>query len=93
MFQQILIAAAIKAIMAALCQIYGFCLDQDECPDGVCDEAIKAIESLDEAPQPTVTKPMAFDFDIQWDKLQPLVAATVELINALKAFLGLNKVG
>jgi len=93
MFQKLLIAAAIKAIMAALCQIYGFCLDQDECPDGVCDEALQAIESLDEAPQPTVTKPMAIDFDIQWDKLQPLVAATVELINALKAFLGLNKVG
>lgn len=93
MFQQILIAAAIKAITAALCQLFGFCLDSENCPDGVCDDAIEAVNSLNESPEPLVGKPMAFEFNFQWDQLNNLVEATVAFVNALKAFLGMNKVG
>jgi len=43
MFQQLLISIAIKA----LCRILGICDSQDGCPDGVCDEAIADLQSID----------------------------------------------
>lgn len=96
MFKNLLFSAAIKALQVALCTFYGLCMDQEDCPDGICDDALSAIDNLGESsPEPVASpgKAMAFDFNFQWDKLQPLVEATVAVINALKAFLGLNRVG
>jgi len=86
----------IKAIQVALCQLYGLCLNQPECDGEVCQPALDALDDLDtQMPAATMapTKLTALDFDFQWDKFDPLVKATVEFINALKAFLGLNRVG
>ena len=97
MFQKIAFALAIKALQAALCQIFGFCLDQDDCPDGVCDEVLVEIDTLgDESPNVTVAPgtTQAFNFDIQWDRLGDLADAAKVFIAALRAFLGLTaKVG
>lgn len=94
MFQQLLIAAAVKAMQMALCSLFGFCINQEDCPDGVCDDALRSIDSLgDENIEPVVSpeKTRAFDFDIRWDQLKPLVDATVAFIDALKSFLGLSR--
>ena len=97
MFQNLMIALAVKAIQAALCQILGICIDSDDCPDGVCDEALRAADSLDEVSPGVAMSPestQALNFDIDWTQLQPLTQAIVALIEALKAFLGLApKVG
>ena len=97
MFQKIAVALALKALQAALCQIFGFCLDQDECPDGVCDEVLRDLDSLDEASPGVAMSPeatQALNFDIQWDRLGELTEATKAFVTALRAFLGLAaKVG
>jgi hypothetical protein len=97
MFKQMLLTLAIKAFHAAICQFYGYCLEDENCPDGVCDDALDALDSLDaDTPQPVV-KPgvtQSFDFAIDWEQLKPLVDATVLFVTTLKAFLGLSpKVG
>lgn len=97
MFQNLMIALAVKALQSALCQMFGFCINQDDCPDGVCDEALVALDSLDDDSPSTAMSPdktQALNFEIDWKQLQPLVQATVALIAALKLFLGLGpKVG
>lgn len=84
-----------KGLQIALCQLYGFCLSQPECPDGVCDEAMDAIDNIN-VPDPAVTpgKVQAFDIgDIDWSKLKEVSDAVVALITALKSFFGMNRVG
>lgn len=84
----------IKAIQVALCQFYGFCLKQDDCPDGVCDDALKAVDSLQETPTPTMAPGtvQSIDFgDIDWTQLKAVSDAVVELIAALKAFFGMDR--
>lgn len=96
MFQQLAIAAFIKMACIALCKFFDICICEDECPDGVCDKAYDALEDLSSSVADPVSNPSkvkGVDFDIDWTKLQEVVDAAVVLINALKAFLGLNKVG
>lgn len=93
MFQRIAVALAIKALQAALCQIFGYCSDQEECPDGVCDEVLSSLDKLDEESPSTAMGPgntQALNFDFQWDQLQNVTQAAVAFINALKSFLGLG---
>lgn len=93
MIQSLLISAAVKVIQMALCQFYGFCMSQDECPDGVCDDAVKAVDSLADIGEPTAdpTKVRALGLSPDWSKLKPLTDATVAFIEALMAFLGVNR--
>ena len=94
MFNKILSAIAIQALQVAFCQFFGMCADQDDCPDGVCDELMESIDDLgDVAPQALVskTRTLAFDFNPDWSKLQPLVLAATEFLRALRDFLGLNR--
>ena len=94
MFQQIAIAAAIKMLQLALCQFFGYCIEQEECPDGVCDEAMKAVDTLGEdSPMPTVSpgRLQAARFDIQWDQLDCLVTSVSALVECLRKFLGLDR--
>ena len=95
MFQQIAIAAALKMLQMALCQFFGFCIDQEECPDGVCDDTLQAIDTLgDDTPAPTVApgRLMSSKFEIQWDELECLTTSVKELIKCLRKFLGLDRV-
>lgn len=94
MFQQLMIAAMLKAICAAACQFFGYCCDQDDCPFGVCDELFEELAELDESSPVLSPKATAnLDFQFNWEELKPLVDAAVAFVVALKAFLGLNKVG
>ncbi|MEM1224590.1 MAG: hypothetical protein AAGJ40_02775 [Planctomycetota bacterium] len=88
MWQQI----AIKALQLALCHFFQICVEQDECPDGVCDDALEAIDSLMDVPDPTVAagRVQAFHFNIQWDQLECVVTSVRELVTCLRKFLGLD---
>jgi len=97
MFKNMMIAAAVAVLQRAMCQIFGFCLDHEECPDGVCDPLLSELDSLDDD-SPVVTMApgltQAPNFDIQWDQINELVQAGLTFIRALRSFLGLsNKVG
>lgn len=87
----------LKAVQLALCQFFNFCLDSDECPDGVCDDALDALDKITEETPPLMVAPgktMAFGIgDIDWGQLENVVNATVALATALKAFFGINRVG
>lgn len=92
MFQQVLIALAVKAIQAVLCQFFEICKGDENCPDGVCDDAIADVQKLsDETPDPLTVKPQSLSFDIQWDQLECLVATVRELVTCIRKFLGLDR--
>ena len=87
---------AIKAIQFALCHFLGFCMNQEDCPDGVCDEAAAAVDSLgDDTPQvsvsPVVTQ--AFLSDFNWSAMSEVATAIVALVEALKKLMGNSRVG
>lgn len=86
-----------KAIQFALCQLFNFCVNQKDCPDGVCDEATTEIDNLNLTIPPPLVSPgkvQAFDVgDIDWSKLKDVSDAVVLLLSSLKAFFGLNRVG
>ena len=97
MFQKAAIAAAFRIIQLALCQFFDFCISQDECPDGVCDEVCQDLDSASEASPPVVMSPgitKVSSVNIKWELLGELAEATRVFIAALRAFLGLSaKVG
>ena len=89
---QILIALAVKAVQLALCQFFKVCENHEDCPDGVCVAAQKAIDEVGEKVAEPVAQPttQSFGFNPDWTKLQPLVEATVAFLGALRAFLGVK---
>ena len=97
MFQSFMSAIALQALQLALCQFFGFCINQEDCPDGVCDDLLKAVDELgDDAPQAVVSsgRTMAFNFNPDWTRIKPLVDAAMAFVNELRLFLGINsKVG
>ena len=97
MIKNVMIALAVKAFQAALCQFFGICIDFEECPDGVCDETLQAIDDLDESAPNVVVAPgktQALNFDLNWDAFPALSEAAKAFVVALRAFLGLSpKVG
>lgn len=95
MFQQFAIQWVIRNLPAILCQFFGFCIDHEDCPDGVCDELMKECDEFGNCtPEPSATKPQAFDFNPDWSEFAGLVSAAREFVAALQRFLGLtSKVG
>jgi len=82
---------AVAALQFALCHFLGFCMSQDECPDGVCVDAAKAVDSLGErAPVPAIdpTKTQAVFSDWNWDAIGEVTAAITTLVLALKKLIG-----
>ena len=80
----------LKGLQWALCQFFGWCMEQEDCPDGICDEVMGEVRNLS-VPDPTSPSPQSFAFDIQWDQLECLVTCTRELIACLRKFLGLDR--
>lgn len=81
MFQKLVMVA----IQAALCHFLGYCMNQEECPDGVCTEAAKAVDSLGAempAADPTVTQ-AAFP-QWNWSAIQEVADAITTLVAALQ---------
>ena len=91
MFQNLAIQAALKLLQVALCQFFGFCLDQEDCPDGVCDELMQECDEFGKCtPEPTMVTPQAFDFNPDWSEFSNLVEAARTLIASIKRFLRLE---
>lgn len=87
MFQSL----AIAALQFALCHFLGFCINQKDCPDGVCNEAAEAVDSLGErTPVPTVdpTKTQAMFVAWNWDAINEVTDAIKTLVVALKKLIG-----
>ena len=92
MFQKFAIQWVLKNLPAILCQLFGYCIDHEECPDGVCDEIIKQCDEFGECvPEPSATKLQAFDFNPDWDELKPLVDAALAFVDALRRFIGVKR--
>lgn len=90
MFRTLLISLAVKALQAVLCQFFEVCKGDENCPNGVCDDAIADIQNLnDDMADPLSAKPQSLNFDIQWDQLECLVQTVRELITCIRKFLGL----
>lgn len=83
------------AIKVAACRFLGFCLEQSECPDGVCDDAVKALDNLGVSDDEITAVPKAsVDLtSINWTALKEVCDAIVVLVAALKVFFGINRVG
>ena len=96
MFNKILVAILLKAIQAAMCQLFEVCEADENCPDGVCDEVIRQIDAIDESAPTVAAEPQVglMKFDPDWSKFQALAAAATAFIVALRDFLQLGpKVG
>lgn len=94
MFQSIAISIALRLIQASFSQFFTCVNEADDCPDGICDDALRALDDLDNS-TPNVSiapgKVRAFDFgSINWSELKPLADSVVAMLAALKAFLGLS---
>ena len=97
MFQQLITKLAIQAVCAAMCQFFGFCCEDEQCPDGICDELFTELDGLgDESPAVTVSpaRTQAFEFSPDWAEFQGLVECAIEFVQRLRRFLNLGaKVG
>ena len=90
MFQQIAINLMLKALCQIMCQFFGACCNEEECPDGVCEPLIDSLESVQlDAPlvSSNPAKVSAVGFSPDWSKLDELVTAAREFIKTLIAFL------
>lgn len=89
-----LISIAVAAIQQLLCQFLEICLNHEDCPDGVCDEARAELDRLDtDRPMVTMspgTTSQSTGIDWQWDRLSEVSDAIRQLVVALRAFLGLD---
>ena len=93
MFQKLAVALALQMLQRALCQIFGFYADSDDCPDNVCDEVLSELDQLDDdSPMVTMApgKTQALDFDVNWELINDLVQDGLKFIRTLRAFLGLD---
>lgn len=98
MFKQVLIVMAMKAIELAMCQFFGACKNSEDCPDGVCEPVLDSLSedtvNVNADDIADSKGPQALFYDLQWDKLQPLVEAATAFVAALRAFFGAtNRVG
>lgn len=92
----ILISLITTLLPKILCKFFGMCLDNDECDDGKCEEALSAIAALEVALDdgPTLTSAAdvralgAPSFDFCFECFPELVEATKNFITALMKFLG-----
>ena len=84
----------LTVLKCALCQFFGYCTEHDDCPDGVCDDALRAIDSLGEATPPVLMAPeapaplTAIKWD--WSYIEPLTNAVVELVRCIKGLIGMS---
>lgn len=91
-----LIALIVAGLQAALCQFFDFCINHEDCPDGVCDDATVSIDKLgDERPGVAIGpgRVQSPSFNFQWDRLSQVAAAAKAFVDELRAFLGLTRVG
>lgn len=92
MLQNLAIKIGLKLLVQAICQIFGYCCDCEECPDGSCVELFKDCDEFGNCtPEPTVATPQAFDFNPDWSVFTELVDDARRFIATLRRFLGLAK--
>lgn len=86
---------AFKAIQWALCNFLKICIEHDDCPDGVCDEALLAIDGVedDSPPVKAASGNVQSVGAIDWSYMPAFADAVVALIAAAKGLFGLNRVG
>lgn len=94
----ILISLITTILPKLLCRFFGMCIDIDECDDGLCEEALKSLKSLEEVGEPRPMLTSASDikalglpsFDFCFECFPELVEATKNFVTALLKFLGRN---
>lgn len=92
MFRTLILQMLIRRLPDLLCELFGICLEDDECDNGACLEGIKAANELRDlesvtpvAAIGTTNVPTA---DFCFDCLPELVEAVKNLIIAIRKVLG-----
>jgi hypothetical protein len=96
MIQSLFLQAFKSMICVLLCQFCDCCEDEDNCPDGICNDLRSAIADLEQSVPPTTAVPQlaAPRFNFNWDEIQPTIEAITAAVKQLIRFFGAGpKVG
>lgn len=91
MFKQLIINAILQSLPQILCQIFGYCLEQEDCPDGVCEPLIDELEAIQTGSPLMSANPAnvsSSGFAMDWSKLPEAIDAVRAAVKALLALFG-----